>query len=991
MKKSLLKKYVLIASMALTCSVARADFNDVWTNAPTPWSAEVATDVPEGVSLCSYGDSNTHTIHMASTTVYANDATATIKFTYTGGGHMLMIAGVDVIASDGTTVISDYHQGKAGGSVSLNVYTLTGLTVGETYTLRYFVCHKATGGNAHSITSTNGKIAVTGLKKSGTVDEGTMQTLLDNANAAYECIGVGYPIATAASRTELGKYIAFANADKASLNDYNELTNALTAFKTDGNILLPENGKAYTIANYSLYDGGSIQYLNYTAGSALSHASMESADASVFVCRQLRNGVYVFVTEDGKVLTWKGGADGYKIGGTCYGYSESYPATQDNLTDWNEITISNHGTEEKYFGMLYMTGRRSSSAFSPFIAKGDGSGNGWDQITGTGTKYLGNSAPFHSSAWYITEVEHTNTAAQNLTLAKIDAKLRMVGTISDAVCDYTCLINGEKAADLAAVYAAVDAAATVEDVEAIVNAYHINLPESGKYYRLKGISGNYIDASEIYTGSSSYANQMAMNAADAEDYSETGTIFYLDSQKRFKNLQTGTYIQSTSCIGASKESANTWSFAEYIKTARIGYITLTANSIGSIGYQLHDNAGTRADRCTSICSDRHAWKLEEVEVEMAAKVGQDDEYKTLGEAFAAVEDGQTITILSDVTFTAETSFVNGEYTDGINYTGDKSFTVDFGGYTVTDDGCVNDYVIYLRNLGEQANEVTFVNGTIKSKNGCWATVCVGSSSALQPTVLNLNQMTLINSNGGETYSGNNVVRARNAETAATAYNAREISATTVNVNDGTTITSDGASYGVVTSTAGAVININSGAIIEQTNSGTVGGNNVYAAVGSLGTVNINAGATITSDNFGVHTLTSGNAVVNIAGGTITAEEAALVAATNSGDGQTATINVTDGTITGQLNLVGSGSAIVLTGGAYSVDVTDFCAEGYECVENEDGTFSVQVKNDGPSTAITEVEALANGNAAIYDLTGRRIAKPVKGGIYIINGNKVLVK
>ena len=48
-------------------------------------------------------------------------------------------------------------------------------------------------------------------------------------------------------------------------------------------------------------------------------------------------------------------------------------------------------------------------------------------------------------------------------------------------------------------------------------------------------------------------------------------------------------------------------------------------------------------------------------------------------------------------------------------------------------------------------------------------------------------------------------------------------------------------------------------------------------------------------------------------------------------------------------------------------------------ENEDGT-----------TVIYDVNA-ENGEDVIYDLNGRRVLKTEKGGLYIINGKKVLVK
>ena len=47
---------------------------------------------------------------------------------------------------------------------------------------------------------------------------------------------------------------------------------------------------------------------------------------------------------------------------------------------------------------------------------------------------------------------------------------------------------------------------------------------------------------------------------------------------------------------------------------------------------------------------------------------------------------------------------------------------------------------------------------------------------------------------------------------------------------------------------------------------------------------------------------------------------------------------------------------------------------------------------GTTTGIEDVntDATQQHTDAIYDLQGRRVAKPMKGGIYIINGKKVLI-
>ena len=303
-------------------------------------------------------------------------------------------------------------------------------------------------------------------------------------------------------------------------------------------------------------------------------------------------------------------------------------------------------------------------------------------------------------------------------------------------------------------------------------------------------------------------------------------------------------------------------------------------------------------------------------IEMIVAMIGETSYATLQSAFNAAVDGDEIVIAQDITITeAFAGYSDGTYTDGIRYNGDKSFTVNFNTKTVTDDGCVNDYLIYINNLGIDANEITFTNGTIVSKNGCWSTVCVGASTSENATTLNLEGMTIINSNGSD-YNGNLAVRVRGNNI--------------VNVNDYTTIISDGASYGIGCLTDGAIVNINRGAKVEQKNSGTTGGNNVYTAVGGKGIINIYDGATIVSDKYGVHTMTTGTPVVNIFGGTITAP-IALKASTNGASDQLATINVSGGAITGALEEYTVNGHIILTGGTYDRDVNEYCAEYYTAI------------------------------------------------------------
>lgn len=395
------------------------------------------------------------------------------------------------------------------------------------------------------------------------------------------------------------------------------------------------------------------------------------------------------------------------------------------------------------------------------------------------------------------------------------------------------------------------------------------------------------------------------------------------------NIKAGTYWQTNETDGQGSanlvldNSKLVVSVSDHpAKATGNSTVTLTNGSVIDAkngGFTYGDNTALSVDATSKIIG-----KNGETVMIPVAKIGT-TKYATLEDAFNAVQDGETIILVDNVTISAETAgYTDGTYTDGVRYTGDKSFTVDFNGKTVTDDGCVNDYLIYINNKGEKASEITFTNGSIVSANGCWSAVCVNSSAATQNVVLNLNGMNITNSNDA-VYSGNPVVRVRTLAT--------------VNVNDGTIITSNGASYGVAANTDGSTVNINEGATIVQQNSGTTGGNSVFAAVGGKGVINIKGG-TITSDRYGVHTMTTGTPVINISGGTITAP-VALKSSTNGGNGELATINVTGGTINGTLETYTDNGKIVVSGGTFSEAVAEeYCAEGFVPVDNADGTYGV---------------------------------------------------
>ena len=138
----------------------------------------------------------------------------------------------------------------------------------------------------------------------------------------------------------------------------------------------------------------------------------------------------------------------------------------------------------------------------------------------------------------------------------------------------------------------------------------LNLPKSGQFMRIKGISGNYIDASSIYDNAQATTGQMSMKSADECNY--VGTIFYLDEEKHLLNYATATYIKETREIGSIGDAQKgVWTFAESPRTGKAKY-ALSCTTTNNNGRNLHDNSGNHADRCSSNCGDRHDFTLEPV-------------------------------------------------------------------------------------------------------------------------------------------------------------------------------------------------------------------------------------------------------------------------------------------------------------------------------------------------------------------------------------------
>ena len=220
--------------------------------------------------------------------------------------------------------------------------------------------------------------------------------------------------------------------------------------------------------------------------------------------------------------------------------------------------------------------------------------------TSTAFKLSGANQPVKVSNFTV-KIQHSTPGIvaqmKEVVIAEVESNS---AKLKDALGYYSYTVNGEKVYDANDVKVAVNAAENAEDVITINYSFAVNTPQVGKYYRIKAyVSGKYLDAVNRYIG-----NQMGMKTVAERDF--LGSIFLLDEGNRLKNLGTGTYIKDTYNIGATKAQANTWTFEASPRT--LGCLLVKSNS--SSPY-LHDS--DYANRCSSEGGHpAHDFVLEEV-------------------------------------------------------------------------------------------------------------------------------------------------------------------------------------------------------------------------------------------------------------------------------------------------------------------------------------------------------------------------------------------
>ena len=351
------------------------------------------------------------------------------------------------------------------------------------------------------------------------------------------------------------------------------------------------------------------------------------------------------------------------------------------------------------------------------------------------------------------------------------------------------------------------------------------------------------------------------------------------------------------------------------------------------------------------------------------KVEVKDEFETPGknikfattagqliEAVNAVEDGQVITLSDNIQFSESARTHNsGTWYDGIYYIGDKSFTIDLNGKTISNDGSVNDYLLNFKNAAStntrsaaKANTITIKNGIIDAGTAAYCALCTSGTQENQLTI-NLENVTLINN-----ISNGSTIKIRGGAI--------------LNVKEGTKIIGKDSYLGI--ENWKSTVNIYDGAEINM--NGTSSYNGCLVGVGGNGTINVYGGygkgvkgGFIAMTSGGTINVSGGEWIANTDGTYANGNNSVLIAQSdkqyNAGAGN-AVVNVTGGTFKGGYNCYGNAvgdAQINISGGNFNADPTSYLAEGYRAVE-ENGIYQVMapVAKVGNTKYATIDEAIA---------------------------------
>lgn len=256
----------------------------------------------------------------------------------------------------------------------------------------------------------------------------TWTSNLNEAKAVLASKRIGYPVETSTAYAtfksaldELSK----TTAENLTSAKFTELETAVSAFKlSTDNIRMPEDGKAYTITAVS--KAGVKSYMNY-ATSGYTLKKTDAADNSSypetakFVCHKLEDGKYVFVNNDGKFLTYKGGYNAAVNGNK--GYTDGYTKVEYSYTDKAGASQTTSFYPQLFTLSKLANGSNASGVDDAYLcllsqrANNDNAANNVYYVIKSNSNFDAGSAPYfndtYSSAFLFEEVSYPNTVTFN--------------------------------------------------------------------------------------------------------------------------------------------------------------------------------------------------------------------------------------------------------------------------------------------------------------------------------------------------------------------------------------------------------------------------------------------------------------------------------------------------------------------------------------------------------------------------------------------------
>lgn len=256
----------------------------------------------------------------------------------------------------------------------------------------------------------------------------TWTSNLNEAKAVLASKRIGYPVETSTAYAtfksaldELSK----TTAENLTSAKFTKLETAVSAFKlSTDNIRMPEDGKAYTITAVS--KAGVKSYMNYAA-SGYTLKSTDAADNSSypetakFVCHKVEDGKYVFVNNDGKFLTYKGGYNAAVNGNK--GYTDGYTKVEYSYTDKAGASQTTSFYPQLFTLSKLANGSNASGVDDAYLcllsqrANNDNAANNVYYVIKSNSNFDAGSAPYfndtYSSAFLFEEVSYPNTVTFN--------------------------------------------------------------------------------------------------------------------------------------------------------------------------------------------------------------------------------------------------------------------------------------------------------------------------------------------------------------------------------------------------------------------------------------------------------------------------------------------------------------------------------------------------------------------------------------------------